>query len=170
MTDKQYSAGELYRIDLSLLVLDCAEDGVDPAHVVRVADAIGTQGLSQPLQFTRNDGHLVVTSSPVQFLAVRSLGMTEVPAIFEDVSILPPPDDEALKNIKHNLDIYGEEEAWLGRWNYGYLWSEDGGEIDFTVVGTIFDDKIRPFLPKSKNDILEIAPGGGRLTDRKSVV
>jgi cyclopropane fatty-acyl-phospholipid synthase-like methyltransferase len=71
--------------------------------------------------------------------------------------------DDAKSNIDENRERWGKRELWEGKDNYGYQWG-GGHKQSYFEMRRVAESYLIPFMIKESNDILEIAPGAGRMT------
>lgn len=76
----------------------------------------------------------------------------------------PTVEDRDLQsNIDWNRQRWGQASGWTQRDHYGYRWS-DGYQHTSGSVAANMDKLLRPYMLSHELDILEIAPGAGRIT------
>lgn len=69
------------------------------------------------------------------------------------------------KNIRKNLELWGRRQRWEGELKYGYKWWGEEGRSHVKTRQIVVETYLMPFISRLiPMDILEIGPGGGRLT------
>ncbi len=156
-----YINGKLYSLLLEDVQMPAEVGPFEDAIIARIAEDIARNGLRFPFRFTVEDGRPTVRSHFKNFLAMRRLGRKRISAIYstsEDTL-----SEDAASNLRKNINVHCDPQQWREYWQYGYTWS--GEAPDFSHAARIADRQIVPYLPKLQgNHILEIAPGGGRMT------
>lgn len=69
------------------------------------------------------------------------------------------------ENIRQNQELWGRRKRWEEELKYGYVWWGEEGRSHVKTRQIVVDTYLMPFIRCSLPlDILEIGPGGGRLT------
>ena len=81
--------------------------------------------------------------------------------IVQKLTKILPGDEKG--NINKNRERWGKREYWEGKDDYGYQWG-GGHEQSYLEMKRVVESYLIPFIKLEQNDILEIAPGAGRMT------
>ena len=71
--------------------------------------------------------------------------------------------ESARENVETCLRKWDNREYWEGQLRYGDEWSGSAEQAAFNTRKVV-ETYLKPFIPDRPLDILEIAPGGGRMT------